>query len=278
MKQSRIYGLITLASLALLAACGGGGSGGSGGGGGVLPTLPPTTTSASGVLVNHETGAAIAGVPVAIASWSPANSSYTTVATTAADGSFSFTAVNGQYLLRIGSDSPSDTVPTIHDNITLRGGTQALVAPNMPAQPGVTMPAIEASGKYRLATLSAVETECWRATNTQRANAGLSALVEDEWLLENARAYNQGQVTNNQIGTSGAMLTRNTGQAEGYASCTAFEQGAFTSGSPTYSIVTNPALLWFGGDWSPYRTPPDSLETQQWRLNPRNDPSDIAWI
>jgi hypothetical protein len=243
-----------------------------------LPPASPTTTTASGILVNHETGAAIAGVPVAIASWTPANSAYTTVATTAADGSFSFTAANGEYLLRIGSDSPTDNVPTMHDNITLRGGTQALVAPTMPAQPGVTMPAIEASGKYRLATMTSVELECLHATNAQRTNLALTALIEDEWLLENARAYVAGQIANNQIGTLGLMLTRNTGQAEATASCTAWQQLEFTPGSVVYNIVSKPNLIWYGGDWSPYRTPPDSLESQQWKFDPRSDSTDIPWI
>src|SRR5438270_12512916 len=114
--KSRVWAVV-FGSVAAVAAtgCGGGGEGSASGG---VPVEPcpgsaacpaPSTTTASGILVDDPSGAPLSGVSVRIAPWSagatPLPSPQTT---TAADGSFSFSVANGHYLLIIGSDSSSD--------------------------------------------------------------------------------------------------------------------------------------------------------------------------
>ncbi|HVA29468.1 MAG TPA: hypothetical protein VNF68_14900, partial [Candidatus Baltobacteraceae bacterium] len=109
-------------------------------------------------------------------------------ATTAADGTFALNgAPNGKYLLVIGTDAVSTPPPgyapptcttncgtpspapftataTVHDNVTLTGGNQGLKAPTLPAAPGITVPAWETNGDYRIATLDAsTEMPCYIA-------------------------------------------------------------------------------------------------------------------
>jgi len=202
-----------------LAACGGGGGGaatGGGGGGGVLPTpAPPVTTNATGQLVTDPGGVAIAGVHVALQPWAayptpgPSPTPLPISATTDASGSFTLTAVpNGSYLLIIGSDSSADvTQPTIHDHITLTGGTQALVAPTLPAIPLVSFNAVETSGKYRFRSLT---NSCFAEVKAAR-NPALIPMIADEWMLEDAYWRTQRQVAVNNGGNPATTTPNNNG-------------------------------------------------------------------
>jgi hypothetical protein len=127
-------------------------------------------------------------------------------ATTDASGSFTLAGVpNGAYLLIIGSDSSADaTQPTIHDHITLTGGTQALVAPTLPAIPLVTFNAVETSGKYRFRSLT---NSCFAEVKAAR-NPALVPIVADEWMLEDAYWRDQ---WHNQPGYPGSPTAFNDG-------------------------------------------------------------------
>ncbi|HUA08688.1 MAG TPA: hypothetical protein VMA98_05385, partial [Candidatus Acidoferrales bacterium] len=124
-------------------------------------------------------------------------------ATTNASGQFTLSgAPNGHYLLIIGADAvatvpPGYTTPpsscggpcptptpvagtpiqaTVHDNVTLTGGNQTLVAPTLPSvASGYSAPSWETNGDYRLATLNATtETPCLIAWQYERAQNGLA--------------------------------------------------------------------------------------------------------
>ena len=193
----------TVLVLAALAACGGGG--------GSNPPTPtatsvatasttPSTTNASGTVVDDGTGMPLAGVAVKLMPWAPCGPTpqpATSItpendgcptplpspqATTASNGTFTLNgALSGHYILVIGADTvstpPAGYVPpscatncgtptpapftvqaTVHDNVTLTGGNQTLLAPTLPAVPsGYTPPTWETNGDYRLATLDAAK-------------------------------------------------------------------------------------------------------------------------
>ncbi len=171
-------------------------------------------TTATGKLVKYEDGTPYAGVTVKVLPWpSPAPNGSCSAppagvavpieddgcpsplpapqATTGADGTFSLVGVpNGRYLLVIGDDSPTSAYATIHDQIVLAGGVQALRAPVLPPVPTYTPKTWETDGTYRIATLDpASEAPCIAAFNAGRATKQLPPAVADEWLMENTRAY-----------------------------------------------------------------------------------------
>lgn len=306
MRFSPALALPALALISSLAACGGGG----GGGGGTVmpptttptpvstPTLTPSaTTNASGTVVDDESGAPLAGVPVKVMPWgpcgaTPAPSAITPEAdgcptplpspqaTTNAQGLFTLNGVpNGHYLLVIGADAvatvpPGYTTPpgncgnnpcptpspvagtpvqaTVHDNVTLNGGNQTLVAPTMPPVPsGYTAPTWETNGDYRLATLNAsTEMPCLIAWQYERAQYGLASGSVDEWLIENVRADN----AYNQVAAAGStfpIITTGTYHTSGDVACGG-------SGVATVSQIaltatpegTDPRTSWFGGQYA----------------------------
>lgn len=185
--QKRFPGLLIVA---FLTACGGGGGSGSPapGPGGSPPG--PTIASVSGKVVDDTSGGALPGVSVGLAPWI-ADATPMPEGTTAPDGTFAFNAQPGHYLLVIGSNSPADTTrATIHDNVTLVAGTNALQAPVLPPWPTVTPPAWELNGTYRLQTIdAATELPCFNAYNAQRTSHNLPQVVFDEWLKENTRDF-----------------------------------------------------------------------------------------
>lgn len=298
--------------LAVLAACGGGGGGATpplAGSSAAPPTLAPASTTASGTVLDDVSGQPLSGVPIALASWAPAAAAYTVVATTAPNGSFSFAAPNGQYLLRAGTDAaytpppswtppPAQTGPTpppdagivsvswqasVHDNVTLKGGAQTLIAPTLPSQPSVTPNPVETSGAYRLATLSPVEAECVATMNQLRLQNALQPLVPDEWLLENVRAYNKSQIANNtQIPTGSYILSPRNGQGAGSSTCYQQVTGEATIGNPPIEI--DPLLVWFSGAWASYPNPngsqysPQTIAVEEWMRDPRGESgADQLW-
>ena len=255
--------------IAVAAGCGGGS--GTASLGGLIATPAPTIaplamTTALGVLVDDPSGAPLPGVPVRVAPWTagatPLPSPQTT---TAADGSFRFSAPNGHYLLIIGSDSTTDTTrPTIHDNITLNGGSVTLQAPTLPAVPSITKPAVETGGAYRLVTInSTTEAPCFTAFNAQRTSRALPNVVADDWLVENARELNQYRVSPGyDVNNPGSTLTTGDGIAAGGSSCAEEASAAFAT-NPTYASSTN--TLWFG---AAYINPPGS-GVLEFPLDPR---------
>lgn len=292
----------------------GGGTIPSGGGGptpcpagfaGTAPNCVPvvTTASVSGKLVD-DNGNPVAAQPVAVASWAPSGSTYTAVASTDSGGNFSFTTAPGQYLLRIGADvqmtpapgwtpyptpgppsftpAPAGAIPvsawqaTVHDNVTLVAGTNALVAPTMPPQPGVTNPPVEASGKYRMSSLSAGEIECVYVANAYRVKAGLQPFVVDQWLLENSRNYNAAQIQNDLVLLSnGKPLSGRNAFQSNMAHCTYWMAHEATPGGAAYSTESDAAVVWMGARFGFDAHPGvnQSVSYGEWMRDPRTETS-----
>jgi len=304
---------------ATLAACGGGGGSGPSSSPVVFPTAPPptpcppgytgtapacvapqSTTTVTGTVVEDGTGAPLAGVPVKLMPWAPcgptpAPSGITPEndgcptplpspqATTAADGSFSlYNAPNGHYLLVIGTDSTASagTVQaTVHDNITLTGGPQALKAPTLPPVPTVTPPAWETNGDYRIATLNATtELPCFQAWQSERTTNALAAGTNDEWLLENVRAINAysqtaGSVSAPWPGNANGTVTSGSDEVSGGSACSDMVSPSFTAGVNAYA--TDPRSEWFAGKYI-YAT---GLGVGEFPIDPRSftDPNVPVW-
>lgn len=325
-------GLILCASLA---ACGGGGGGGGTTSGGnpptptpaSTPTLTPSTTNASGTVVDDQTGAALAGVKVVVMPWgngpgtcnptpqpatsiTPQNDGCPTPlpspqVTTDPNGKFTLSGVaNGHYLLVIGNDvaytpPPGYTPPTcttgcgtptpapfqvqavVHDNVTLTGGNQTLVAPTMPPIPTVTPPAWELSGKYRLAMLDKQwEMPCyigWEYAREQRSLAGSSV---DEWITENTRSINAWQMSSSASGSVQTLTTGHGGDAGGTDCANSLVQLAF-GGQNSYA--TDARTIWFNGQWLLYEkqgtTFYQGIGFTEFTIDPRSfqDPNIATW-
>ena len=207
-------------------------------------------------------------------------------ATTGANGAFTLTsAANGHYLLVIGSDSTSTTgtvQATIHDNVTLNGGAQTLVAPTMPPLPTVTPAAWQTNGDYRIATLDpTTEVPCLAAWNQERQTMYLLAPgTADEWLVESSRNINtarmNGGVPVNSFSVSvWKSLTESMDGNDGGSSCLEglVAPGIFSGGFPA---ATTPEAVWFGGYYSPIT----GLGVAQFPIDPRafTDPLVQTWL
>jgi hypothetical protein len=199
-------GALILSAAALTAGCGGG-SGSSASS--LLPPDPPPATmaTASGKVVDYTFGNALSDVPVAIATWAP-NAVPTQIATTASDGSFSFTTAPGTYEMRIGSGSASDTRATLTTQIVLKAGSNPLVVPAPPTQQYVTANTAQLSGNFRLKLLDSYETACLNAANTAFQSYGDGPYADDEYALEAALWANQQNWYDQKNGTtpSGTMF------------------------------------------------------------------------
>jgi hypothetical protein len=272
-----------LAATAILVACGGGGgpTPPTGGGGGTpTPTpspTPSTTTTASGTVVDRDTNAGLGGISVAIAPW-VAGATPIPEGTTAPNGTFTFTAANGHYLLYIGSNSTSDTTrATVHDNITLTGGAQALHAPTLPPVPYITPPPSETSGNYRLALLDqTAEVPCFDDFNAARVSNSLPQVVEDEWLTENTREIIAWSTSaNRNTGGTATLLTTGNTQAIGGATCTSLL--AITIPGSTYAMDAR--TMWFGGTSELVLGGPQSQGLLEYPIDPRafTDPNFPNW-
>ena len=198
--------------------------------------------------------------------------------TTAANGTFALNGVpNGHYLLVIGTDAvatvpPGYTTPpgncspnpcptpspvnftvqaTVHDNATLTGGNQTLVAPTLPTVPaGYTAATWETNGNYRLATLNATtEMPCYIAWQYERAQNNLAGGTIDEWLVENVRANNAYQQT---LVTSGTLfpITSGGGSTSGGSSCAELIDQQFAAGFNSYA--TDARAMWFARAIRPF--------------------------
>ena len=197
--------------------------------------------------------------------------------TTAPNGTFTLGGVpNGHYLLVIGADAvptvpPGYTTPpgncganpcptpspvpftvqaTVHDNVTLTGGNQTLVAPTLPTVPaGYTAPAWETNGDYRLATMNATtEMPCLIAWEYERAQNGLPGGTVDEWLLENVRADIAYGLSTKGAGGNVQVLTTGNSSNSGGTACGASTVNAALFTQSNYA--TDPRTLWFGGRYA----------------------------
>lgn len=230
-------------------------------------------------------------------------------ATTNAQGQFTLNAApNGHYLLVVGADAvatvpPGYTTPpgncggpcptpspvpgspvqaTVHDNVTLTGGNQTLVAPTLPTVPaGYTAPAWETNGDYRLATLNAqTEMPCLVAWQYERAQNNLAGASVDEWLLENVRADNAyAEVA--AAGSTFTTLTSDSVPTTGGVACASSVSDAF---GPNASVnAANPRTLWFGGQYAIYSafggTNNEAAGLAEFPIDPRSftDPNHPTW-
>lgn len=255
---------------AALVACGGGG-------GSPTPTTNPTNTpttapatpcpsgysgtppncvyagpaTAQGTLVDHESGAPLAGIAVGLAPW-VAGASPVPQPSTAANGTFTVSAPSpGQYLLVIGSNLAADpnNRPTIHDAITLTGGpqTQVLVAPTMPPmyKNYATPPPVEQGGNFRLTTLTSNEQACLAYENQTRAGLGYAPVIPDEWLVENMRLQVQQEINGGGVGGGGVLTNYNGFDGLG---CVAMIQNDYSNTSTQYPNMSGATMIWWGGD------------------------------
>ncbi|MGA8841195.1 MAG: hypothetical protein WB491_11960, partial [Candidatus Aquilonibacter sp.] len=226
--------------------------------------------------------------------------------TSAANGTFTLDAPSGHYLFVIGADavatvppgyatppsSCSGTCPTpspvpgtpmqatVHDNITLTGGSQTLVAPTLPSVPaGYTAPEWETNGDYRLATMNAsTEMPCLIAWQYERAQSGLAGSSVDEWLLENVRANNAYAAT----GATGAIPSVSTGgtATTGGVTCATDIAYQFTG---VNNYATDPRALWFAGQFAVYSanggTDNEAALDAEFTIDPRSftDPNHPTW-
>lgn len=230
-------------------------------------------------------------------------------ATTNAQGQFTLSnAPNGHYILVIGADTVSTPPPgyapptcttncgtptpapftvqaTVHDNVTLVGGTQALVAPTMPpaAAAGYTysFPAWERGGAYRIATLNAsTEMPCYIAWEYERAQHGLAGASIDEWLPESTRVQLAGAVATNGGGV--ASITSGGTTVVGGADCARSLVNATTFNSNSYAV--DPRTIWFAGAYVPYSTGGlsynEALGLAQFTIDPRSffDGNHPTWL
>jgi hypothetical protein len=239
---------------ALLAACGGGGGGGGCSGGVasctvVAPPVVVTATNASGTVVDDTTGAPISGVNVVLYPWTAGSTTVIAQATTGATGAFTLSNVtNGHYLLVIGSNLATDTTyTTVHDNVTLAGGNQILVAPTLPSMPGYTAPVWETNGTYRISHIDASkELPCFQRFNADRAAASQPAVPLDEWVMENVRTNNANALSSQAISNK-YVSTQDTSVASGIASCNTLTDAAFP---PTAGAYANDSrIAWVGAQY-----------------------------
>lgn len=236
----RVCSILVLA--AVLGACGGGGGGsaappGTGGG--------EQNVSATGVLVDHESGVPLSGQSVGLAPWT-AGAPAVPQGVTASDGTFTVSAdAPGEYLLVIGSDSPSDTTrPTIHDAIELTSTAQTLIAPTMPPVPDETPNPVEQSGHFRLTTLTPAEAACLSYENEVRSSHSYAPVVSDEWLTENNRMNWQRTVDTGDYGGPGVLLSNYNTFYGLTQTCDAAVQEDFSQSSP----MAAGDLLWYSGE------------------------------
>jgi hypothetical protein len=269
-----------------------------------------TGTPLAGVAVKLMPWAPCAATPSPATSIPPENDGCPTPlpspqVTTGSNGSFTLGGVaNGHYLLIIGTDTvstppagyapptcttncgtptpaPFTVVATVHDNITLTGGNQTLVAPTLPSVPsGYTPPMWETNGDYRLATLNAqTEMPCYIAWQYERAQNNLAGSSVDEWLTENERADIAYSVAND--GGSYQTLSTGHGNNSGGTDCANALIIPISGGGNTYA--SDPRALWFGGAYVPFSanggTNNEAFGLAEFPIDPRSyiDPNHPTW-
>jgi hypothetical protein len=265
----------------------------------------------AGVAVKLMPWASCAATPSPATSITPENDGCPTPlpspqVTTASNGTFTLGGVaNGHYLLIIGTDTvstppagyappacttncgtptpaPFTVVATVHDNVTLTGGNQTLVAPTLSTVPsGYAPPLWETNGDYRLATLNAqTEMPCYIAWQYERAQNNLAGSSVDEWLTENERANLGYAEVNDQINP--VVLSSKPAEVSGGTFCaTALLSQVFETGANTYA--TDPRAVWFSGgyDYYGFSSNPgiSAFGLAEFPIDPRSyiDPNHPTW-
>jgi hypothetical protein len=270
------------------------------------------TTQAWGYVYSDPESKPLANVPVEIAAWEPIRGKLQPshqVARTNAAGRFVFTAPDGKYLLTIGSDEAYTPPPgyqtpdpltsvgddpglpnmhwlaTVHDTIVLSGGSAQVKASVLPKQAYageaggpykyVRVPAIERSENYRITELSRIEAECLAAEQIRRHLLHRSALVPDEWLMENTRAMHKAQVIDNAVwdgfawAAIGAPATNPQSSTAGGSTCAFIVLGQNVK--PQENIK---GTLWFGASEGLSKTDKrtgkrELLQIEEWFPDPR---------
>jgi len=222
-------------------------------------------TSFWGLVVDDATATPLVNEPVSVYPWTqgcvtlsggltascPA-ALYSTVTSTS--GQFSFSKVpNGDYLLVIGSNSPSDfTRATVHDHIKLTGGSYQQKAPVLPSIPYMKpRPASELSGDYRLLLLNAGQASCLQGWQQWRASQSVPPSVGDEWLFENSRDV-FAWLAHRLYSTPATMLTSGETQGDVDGPCSnvisalAVPTAQWQPSFGVFDWFTDPRTLWFG--------------------------------
>jgi hypothetical protein len=225
------------------------------------PTAASSPAAASGTVVDQSTNVGLAGIAIAISPMG-GNLPYANVATTDANGNFSFTATPGTYAIAVGSNSGSDlSRATEHDVVTLfSGGPNPLGAPIPSPVPNVTLQASQTSGNFRLAALTPIEQSCLQGVNTGRAAAHVPALIYDEESLELSRATLAEELGQNTDSPSPLLQTPQsflipTGfdvvtTGVGFSSCPSYSDTyTFTSSSVPYPVAIAAGIAWYAGNF-----------------------------
>jgi hypothetical protein len=275
----------TMLAAASLAACSDGGNGPP-----VHATPTPTPTStgtsmtatASGTVVDFASNTGLGGVTVAIApGFSSSSTAPTPVTTTAASGAFTFVATPGSYLLVIGSNSASDTRATYHGEILLSAGQNAIAMGVPSPEPDVTFSSSQASGAYRLETLSSSQSSCLAGANSGRSANALPLMIPDQALLEIADSLNAEEVAQNTDTPSplfGINFEPSTATAESTSAnfnpCSLWTGTGYSyvSGNPPYPYATNPSNTLYGADLMP-AAGSATYGAQLWGADPRPFPT-----
>lgn len=233
---------------------------------------PPTAghTSFWSIVVEDPSGTPLRHQHVALYPWNTGCKSVTAykatcpaaIATTRTTrkGHFGFSNIaDDDYLLVIGSDSPSDlTYATVHDHIRVTGGTVHLLAPVLPKVTGNKVkprPAVELNGDYRLMKLTSAQAPCLQGWQQWRASQNVAGSVGDEWLFENSRDY-VGWLNGN-MATTPSYLTSAETQADTSGPCQtavanlAIPTNQWNSAFGKYDWFTDPRTLWFGAYYAP---------------------------
>lgn len=287
------------------------------------PTQPPLTNASGTVVDdqtgNAFAGAMVKLMPWTPCGATPAPSAITPQsdgcptplpspqATTDASGHFTLNGVpNGHYILIIGNDtvstpppgySPSTCNPcnatpspapftvqaTIHDNVTLTGGTQVLIAPTIPPIPTITPKAWETNGDYRIATLDAsTEMPCYIAWQYQRGLRSLPLGSVDEWLMEQERYVNLAVERGNVV--TAVPLAGIGIQVSGGTTCDASLVTATIMNTVAPVQARDVRTLWFGGQYALYSayggTNNEAAGVVEFPIDPRSysPPSAPAWL
>jgi hypothetical protein len=223
-------------------------------------------------------------------------------ATTASNGTFALNGVpNGHYLLVIGADTvstppagyapstctnacPAQTAApftvqaTVHDNVTLTGGNQALSAPTLPQYQSVTYPTWETNGDYRLATLNeTTEMPCYIGWQYERAQNSTAGSTVDEWLVENTRAEIVATGSGHSSSITSAVVPSAYGFAgngppdcaEGLVQAAGFAVGPFADPSGPNPNVKDQRAIWFSAQYT------TTTGAAEFTVDPRS--SGITW-
>jgi len=265
--------IAVIAGVAIIAGCGGGS------GGVTTQTLPPLTPGplasanvAGTVLDEMVNGNLMAGVQISLAPWAP-GAIPMPITTSTPNGLILFSVPPGSYMLVVGSNSPSDSYATLHMGIVLVAGNNSLTLPVPPSIPNVTYTYAQMGGNIRLMRLSLAEQSCLSGANAGRVANGLPPLIPDEFLEEDALAFNQEQdaqatespsplsASTEPFGTPSAAIT-----STGFNPCSSWSDAfSFTAGNPPFVDAENYNNVWYGAVVDEANSP--NYGVQLWSTN-----------